>query len=104
MLSITTDGKRAREEGTVYSLHSFFRKLAQGFGPSLVLLIMAALGYVGANEGNQLPDVARNIRYLVPSLYLFGSLLMLVGMAFIYNLDRKTLQVMTRQLGEANEE
>ena len=29
-----------REEGTVYALHSFFRKLAQGIGPSAVLLIM----------------------------------------------------------------
>ena len=27
-----------REEGTVYSLHSFFRKLAQGAGPSLALV------------------------------------------------------------------
>ncbi len=90
----------AHEEGTVYSLHSFFRKLAQGFGPSLVLLVMVALGYVGANEGNQLPEVARNIRYLVPSLYLFGAVLMLIGMAFIYNLDKKTLARMNRELDE----
>jgi len=90
----------AHEEGTVYSLHSFFRKLAQGFGPSLVLLVMVALGYVGANEGNQLPEVARNIRYLVPSLYLFGAVLMLIGMAFIYNLDKKTLAHMNRELDE----
>ena len=90
----------AHEEGTVYSLHSFFRKLAQGFGPSLVLLVMAALGYVGANEGNQLPEVARNIRYLVPALYLFGALMMLIGMAFIYNLDKKTLARMNKELDE----
>ncbi len=90
----------AHEEGTVYSLHSFFRKLAQGFGPSLVLLVMAALGYVGANEGNQLPEVARNIRFLVPALYLFGAVLMLIGMAFIYNLDKKTLARMNRELDE----
>ena len=90
----------AHEEGTVYSLHSFFRKLAQGFGPSLVLLVMAALGYVGANEGNQLPEVARNIRFLVPALYLFGAVLMLIGMAFIYNLDKKTLARMNRELEE----
>ena len=32
----------------VYSLHSFFRKLAQGVGPSIVLLLMGALGYVSA--------------------------------------------------------
>ncbi|MBO5783744.1 MAG: MFS transporter [Clostridia bacterium] len=90
----------AHEEGMVYSLHSFFRKLAQGFGPSLVLLVMAALGYVGANEGNQLPEVARNIRFLVPALYLFGAVLMLVGMAFIYNLDKKTLARMNKELDE----
>lgn len=90
----------AHEEGTVYSLHSFFRKLAQGFGPSLVLLVMAALGYVGANEGNQLPEVARNIRFLVPALYLFGAVLMLIGMAFIYNLDKKTLARMNQELEE----
>ncbi len=35
-----------REEGTVYSLHSFFRKLTQGVGPSVVLAIMGILGYV----------------------------------------------------------
>ena len=90
----------AHEEGTVYSLHSFFRKLAQGFGPSLVLLVMAALGYVGTNEGNQLPEVARNIRFLVPALYLFGAVLMFIGMAFIYNLDKKTLAQMNQELDE----
>lgn len=90
----------AHEEGTVYSLHSFFRKLAQGFGPSLVLLVMAALGYVGANEGNQLPEVARNIRFLVPALYLFGAVLMFIGMTFVYNLDKKTLARMNQELDE----
>ena len=35
-----------REEGVVYSLHSFFRKLAQGIGPAVALLIMQGLGYI----------------------------------------------------------
>ena len=35
-----------REEGVVYSLHSFFRKLAQGLGPAIALAIMAGIGYV----------------------------------------------------------
>lgn len=29
-----------REEGTTYALHSFFRKLAQGVGPSIGLVLM----------------------------------------------------------------
>ena len=42
-----------KEEGTVYSLHSFFRKLAQGLGPSIVVIIMKLLGYVGKLGANQ---------------------------------------------------
>ena len=90
----------AREEGTVYSLHSFFRKLAQGLGPSIVLVIMVALGYVDANEGNQLFAVAQNMRYLVPALYLFSAAMQFVGLALIYNLDKKTLATMQAELAE----
>lgn len=89
-----------REEGTVYALHSFFRKLAQGMGPSMVLVIMVALGYVEANEGNQVMEVATNMRYLVPALYLLSAVMQFVGLAFIYNLDKKTLAVMEKELAE----
>ena len=88
-----------REEGTVYSLHSFFRKLAQGIGPSLVLVVMVALGYVGADEGNQAWNVAVNMRYLVAGTFLFSALLQFVGLGLVYNLDKKTLAQMNKDLG-----
>ena len=88
-----------REEGTVYSLHSFFRKLAQGIGPSLVLIIMVAFGYVGANEGNQLWEVAVNMRYIVAATFLFSAILQFVGLGLVYNLDKKTLATMNAALG-----
>jgi len=81
-----------REEGIVYSLHSFFRKLAQGIGPALILVIMVALGYVGENEGNQVWQVAINMRVLVAATFLFSAILQFVGLALIYNLDKKTLE------------
>ncbi|MBQ3140637.1 MAG: MFS transporter [Clostridia bacterium] len=87
-----------REEGTVYSLHSFFRKLAQGVGPALVLVIMVALGYVGENEGNQVWEVAVRMRYLVAATYLFSAILQFVGLGLIYNLDKKTLGEMNKAL------
>ncbi len=90
----------SREEGTVYSLHSFFRKLAQGLGPSLALVIMAALGYSEVNGGNQLFSVALNMRYLVAILYLVSAVLQFVGLALIYNLDKKTLEKMNAELAE----
>lgn len=92
----------SREEGTVYSLHSFFRKLAQGLGPSVVLVIMVALGYVEANEGNQLFAVAQNMRYLVPALYLFSAVMMFVGLGLVYDLDKKKLAVMQEELAARN--
>ncbi len=88
-----------REEGTVYSLHSFFRKLAQGIGPSLVLIIMVAFGYVGADEGNQAWQVAVNMRYIVAATYMFSAILQFVGLGLIYNLDKKTLAKMNTELG-----
>ncbi|MBQ7936428.1 MAG: MFS transporter [Clostridia bacterium] len=87
-----------REEGTVYSLHSFFRKLAQGVGPALVLVIMVALGYVGENEGNQVWEVAVRMRYLVAGTFLFSALFQFIGLGLIYNLDKKTLAKMNEEL------
>ncbi len=93
-----------REEGVVYSLHSFFRKLAQGVGPSLVLIIMVAFGYVGANEGNQLWEVAVNMRYIVASTFLFSAIVQFIGLGLVYNLDKKTLIQMNKDLGREVEE
>ena len=90
-----------REEGTVYSLHSFFRKLAQGVGPSVVLLLMGALGYVEklGTEGQSL-QTAHNMCWLVAGLYLFSAVLQFVGIALVYNLDKKTMEKMTAELAE----
>ena len=87
-----------KEEGTVYSLHSFFRKLAQGLGPSLVILIMAALGY-DSNLGAEQPlPVATNMRWLVAGLYAFSGIVMFLAITFIYNLDKKKVAQMTAEL------
>ena len=88
-----------REEGTVYSLHSFFRKLAQGIGPSIVLLIMGGLGYV-AELGTigQSVATAQNMCWLVVGLYLFSAIVQFIGIALVYNLDKKTLAVMHEEL------
>ena len=88
-----------KEEGVVYSLHSFFRKLAQGVGPASVILIMGWLGY---NEKlgtiGQSLDTAMNMCWLVAGLYLFSAVLMFIGIAFIYNIDKKMVNVMSEEL------
>ncbi len=90
-----------REEGTVYSLHSFFRKLAQGVGPSIVLLLMGALGYISelGTEGQSLAT-ATNMCWLVAGLYCFSGVLMWVSIKYVYNIDKVTLEQMTKELAE----
>ena len=109
-----------REEGVVYSLHSFFRKLAQGVGPAVALVIMNGLGYINnANldaNGDYIPtpdangafsainpewlgwDVAVNLRVLVAALFLVAAVLQFIGLALVYNLDKKTLEQMNADL------
>ena len=88
-----------REEGTVYSLHSFFRKLAQGVGPSIVLLIMGVLGYVSdLGTAGQSAATSYNMCWLVAGLYMFSAILQFIGLALIYNLDKKTLNQMNSEL------
>ena len=90
-----------REEGTVYSIHSFFRKLAQGVGPSVVLLVMGAIGYVSElGTIGQSPETAYNMCWLVAGLYLFSAVLQFVGLAIVYNVDKKTLEKMNAELDE----
>ena len=90
-----------REESVVYALHSFFRKLAQGVGPSLVLLVMGWLGYVEKlGTIGQSAETAYNMCWLVAGLYLFSAVLQFVGIAFIYNLDKKTMEQMNAELTE----
>jgi GPH family glycoside/pentoside/hexuronide:cation symporter len=99
-----------RDEGIVYSLHSFFRKLAQGVGPALAVAIMAANGYVNnsnpdANGVFQAIDVtllgwdfAVWCRGLIAILYLVAGVMLFVGLGLVYNLDKKTLNQMTEEL------
>ena len=89
-----------KEEGTVYSLHSFFRKLAQGLGPSAVILIMKVLGYDGALGANQPFEVAENMKWLVAAIYTFSSAVMFIAIAFVYDLNKKKVAQMTSELEE----
>ncbi len=90
-----------REEGVIYALHSFFRKLAQGVGPAAVIAIMgtsligydSALGTIG-----QSAETAGRLCWLVAALYLLSAVCQFVGVALIYNIDRKTLDTMSKDL------
>lgn len=98
-----------REEGVVYSLHSFFRKLAQGIGPAVAVAIMGTMGYVNnavdPTTGEAYIDVtlipwenAVQIRGLIAILYLVAGIFQFIGLGLVYNLDKKTLAKMNEEL------
>ena len=105
-----------REEGVVYSLHSFFRKLAQGVGPAVALTIMQGMGYINNSKPNAEGvfteidvnlfswDFALKVRSLVAILFLVAGVMLFVGLGLVYNLDRKTLAKMNKDLGRDVEE
>ena len=96
-----------REESVVYALHSFFRKLAQGVGPAAVIAIMGTkligykeeLGTIGQSS-----ETAARLCWLVAGLYLFSAICQFVGVAIVYNIDKKTLATMTEELAARHTE
>ena len=99
-----------REEGIVYSLHSFFRKLAQGIGPAIALTIMQGMGYVNNSKPNADGvfteidvtlfswDFALQVRSLIAILFLVAGVMLFIGLGLVYNLDKKTLNKMQEEL------
>ncbi len=90
-----------REESVVYALHSFFRKLAQGVGPAAVIAIMGTplIGYISSlGTIGQSAETASRLCWLVAALYTLSAVCQFVGVAIIYNIDKKTLAKMTEEL------
>ena len=92
-----------REESVVYALHSFFRKLAQGVGPAAVIALMGTpiIGYVEAlGTIGQSAETAARLCWLVAGLYMLSAVCQFVGVALVYNIDKKTLETMRSELAE----
>jgi GPH family glycoside/pentoside/hexuronide:cation symporter len=91
-----------REEGTVYATYSLGRKLAQGFGASIIAFLLMLTGYISENGAHQTIEVANSIRQMIGYVYLGGIALMFVFLQWIYNLDKKTVEEMETALGRNN--
>lgn len=63
----------------------------------LTYIRAGSLGLLVAGA-NQTMEVAANMRYLVAALYLFSAVMQFIGLALIYNLDKKTLAQMNEEL------
>ena len=91
-----------REEGVVYATYSLGRKLAQGFGASLVSLLLITTGYIPELQEAQPVGVNSNIRILLGIVYIVCFVAQFVLLLFVYNIDKKKVQEMAQTLGREN--
>ena len=77
------------EEGSLYAIYSFFRKLAQGIGQAIVALGLSAIGFVEGENAVQPANFGESVKSLYFIVLAIGSLIAFLSMKFIYNIDRK---------------
>ena len=77
------------EEGSLYAIYSFFRKLAQGIGQAVVALGLSAIGFVEGDNAVQPATFGEDVKSLYFVVLAIGSLIAFLSMKFIYNIDRK---------------
>lgn len=83
--------KGIREEGSLYAIYSFFRKLSQGIGSALVALALSSVGYV-ESSAIQTAETAKSIKNLYIIFLVIGLLIMTLSMKFVYNIGFKEEQ------------
>lgn len=83
--------KGIREEGSLYAIYSFFRKLSQGIGSAIVALALSAVGYI-ESSAVQTAEASKNIKNLYIILLIIGLLIMTLSMKFVYNIGLKEEQ------------
>lgn len=89
-----------REDGTIYSVYSFARKMGQALSSGMIGGLMGLIGYtdaVAANPGAY-PEVLENIFNLACLIPAIGLILVGLALLFIYPLSKKRVEENVREL------
>ena len=77
------------EEGSLYALYSFFRKLSQGIGQAVVSVGLGAIGFVEGENAVQPEGFGDDVKSLYLLVLIIGSFITFLSMQFIYNITKK---------------
>lgn len=92
-----------RDDGTVYAIYSFSRKLGQAIAGGVGGFALSLIGYVSGAAGQVMEqseatlDGIYNISTLIPAV---GYLIVMLLLAFVYPLSKKDVEENTRVLRE----
>lgn len=76
------------EEGSLYALYSFFRKLSQGIGQAVVSLGLGVIGFVEGENAVQPEGFGDGVKTLYIAFLAIGSLIAFLSLEFIYNISK----------------
>ena len=77
------------EEGSLYALYSFFRKLAQGVGQAVVSWGLVAINFKEGDNAIQEAGFGDKVKMLYIILLMVASVISFLAMKFIYNIGKK---------------
>ena len=91
-----------REEGSVYSCVTLFRKIGSGVGAALLGVALTWTGYAETLDvASQAANVAVNVKNLAAGYLLIGAVLIFISMGLIYTLDNKKMEEVEAKLGRS---
>ncbi len=79
-----------REDGTIYSVYSFARKLGQAFSSGMIGALLSMIGYTQATAFD--PEVTSGIFNLSCIIPAAGLAAVALALLFIYPLDKKRVE------------
>lgn len=85
-----------REDGTIYSVYSFARKLGQAFSSGMVGALLSMIGYTQATAFD--PEVTSGIFNLSCIIPAAGLAAVALALMFIYPLDKKRVEANVAEL------
>lgn len=77
-----------RNDGSLYSIYTFSRKIGSTIASTLASFVLGWIGYV-SGVAAQTPAVAANIRTLVTAVPVVTCILELIGIGLIFNLTKE---------------
>lgn len=77
------------EEGSLYAIYSFFRKLAQGIGQAVVSWGLVAINFKEGENAVQEAGFGDKVKTLYIILLMVASIISFLSMKFIYNIGKK---------------
>lgn len=91
-----------RQDGTVFSLYTFSRKMAQSVAGAAAGIILSAVGYVKAAK--QPIEVALNIRNITLLFPVVSLFILFLIMTFVYPLTKEKVTQLRKELEEKRAE